>query len=226
MRKITIFSIVVIFLLAGTAFSEDRDMNDGRGTVAVSGGASGHYPPDAANVILAVETTDRTVGPAVKANSEKAQAVTNALKGIINKDRGDTIKTSHYSVEPVYKYDRDGGERKLLGYKVINQVTIKVKDPALPGTIIDTAIKSGANRVDSVQFLLEEREAICNDLIRKAIAKASERAGVVAESLNVKITGIKHASSECGEERPPYLRKAYAPEEAASRPHRGGGDRS
>jgi uncharacterized protein YggE len=53
---------------------------DKRGSISVSGSAQANCPLDAALVVLGVETTDKTLEPAVKANSERAKAVLEALK--------------------------------------------------------------------------------------------------------------------------------------------------
>ncbi|MEW5746624.1 MAG: SIMPL domain-containing protein [Nitrospirota bacterium] len=192
---------VVAFFLLFTSYAGAADKipdDAGPGTISVTGTAAAYHAPDTATVVLAVETTASSVPEGIKANAKKAEAVMNALKGLVRKDAGDSVKTSHYSLQPLYDYDTRQRKNELTGYRITNQITVRTRDTALAGALVDSAIKSGANRVDSVSFSLENEEKHCRDILVRAVEQARKEAAIVAEALGVIITGVKSAAPECG----------------------------
>jgi len=188
-------------------FAQNCPKEDNRGVISVSGTAVENYPPDNLVITLSVETIENTAQKAVSENSIKAESVINKLKNLINQNAGDTIKTSYYSVQPYYEYSESRKKSQLVGYKAINQVTVKTKNIKNAGLIIDGAVNSGANNVQGINFVLDKNEDYCNSVMSKAAAKAKEQANVIAKSLGVKIAGIKSVSTSCGV--PNYPRPMY-----------------
>ena len=114
-----------------------------KGTISTTGTASNSYPPDAAEIILAVETTEKTVSQATQKNNTISEKVINSLKAIIDKDKGDMIKTSSYSIHPKYEYDNTRKNNNFIGYQVINQITVKTSKINDIGELIDSATEQG-----------------------------------------------------------------------------------
>jgi uncharacterized protein YggE len=121
--------------------------------------------------------------------------VVSILKTFITPSLGDSIKTSSYSVRPVYEK-----MRVLSGYKVINQVTLRTKRIEAVGNLIDKAIESGANIVQGIDFTIEDDKAFCESILKEAIERAKKEAEIAAKSASVKITGIKNISPICRKE--------------------------
>jgi len=141
--------------------------------------------PDIAQIVVAVRT-DR-VKESVKAvqnNTEKMNQVVKKIKefGIEEKD----IKTISYSLNPVYDYDRNSGERTLAGYDVYQEVTIKIRDLDKVGEVIEAATTAGANQVGNVSFTIDDDGAVKKEAREEAVAKARQKAKEMAE-----LTGIK-----------------------------------
>jgi uncharacterized protein YggE len=189
-----------------------------KGTISTTGTASQHYPPDTAEIILAVETTARTVSQATQKNSTISEKVINSLKTIINKSQGDTIKTSSYSIHPKYEYDNTSKKNIFIGYLVTNQITVKTRKINDIGKFIDSAIELGSNRVHNIKFTISDDNNYCEELLDKAAKRGKLEAEVVARSLGTAITGIKSVSSSCSDfNQPPIYPRGFAQEAVKSR---------
>lgn len=193
-----ITALAIAMLVPFIARAAEGPKEEQRGTISVTGTASAYHPPDTATVVLAVETTAKSVAEAMRANSRKAEAVAAAVKGLIKKEAGDSVKTSHFSVQPVYEYDTVQRRNEFIGYRVVNQITVRTKDIGLAGPLIDSATKSGANRVDSVTFSIENEEEHCRDILVRAVEKAKQEAALVARALGVTVSGVGSAAPSCG----------------------------
>lgn len=203
-----------ILFAADTVSAESRQ-GDKRGTISVSGTASENYPPDTAEIVLAIENTALSVSQATEKNNKVSEKVIRKLKDFIHEDGGDTISTSAYSLQPVYEYDQAARINRFTGYKVTNQITVKTNQITNVGGFIDSATGEGANRVDTVNFTLSDDRNYCKDLIRKAMEKAKSQAETVANSLDTRIAGVKDVSASCGSEtQRPLYRFGMAGEEA------------
>jgi uncharacterized protein YggE len=189
-----------ILLSAGTLHAEPE--TDRGGTISVTGTSSEEYPPDTAEMVLAIETSASTVTFATNRNRTKTEKVLAALDELINREEGDTIKTSTYSLYPEYEYDQLTKKNKLKGYKVVNQITIKVKDIENIGKLVDSATSEGANRVHNIRFSLSDDIDYCKFLLEKATERARSEAEVVAQAFGLNLMGIKDASISCGSETP------------------------
>lgn len=113
----------------------------GQGTVSIS--------PDQAKLAVGVVTQAPTAVDASAQNAAQAQRVIDALRNTLGS--GAEVKTISYTLTPVYTYPQ-GQPAILTGYTATNIVEATTNDLSLIGKAIDTAIQSGANRVQSLTF--------------------------------------------------------------------------
>jgi len=83
--------ICIIIIFASHNISAIELPDSTKGTISTTGTASESYPPDTAEIILAIETTEKTVSEATQKNNAISEKVINALKAIIDKSKGDMI---------------------------------------------------------------------------------------------------------------------------------------
>jgi uncharacterized protein YggE len=201
MKKIiTVFSVVFCLILAGTGFANSQACCENTLTtniISVTGQAFDTIAPDTVNITIEAETKDKTLKQASELNNKKISTVISSLKSQINPSQGDYVKTTSYNVFPQYEYDRTSKKNVFTGYVVKNQITVKTKNIAKTGEIIDKAISNGADRVQNLNFTLEDKQPYCNPLLEKASKSAYGEAQVVANSLGVKLNGISKISSSC-----------------------------
>lgn len=197
---------VVLFTTLG--LSNAQESREEKGTISVTGEAREYYTPDTALITIGVETTGKAASETAAENSKKTQDMVSALKSLISPASGDSLKTSSYTVQPVYEYDNVKKKSILNGYRVFNQVTVRTKKIEIAGRIIDNAIQSGANQVQGITFTLSEEKEYCEDILRRAAERAKKEASFVARTLGTAIAGIKTISPSCGRQLHPIYRQA------------------
>jgi uncharacterized protein YggE len=141
----------------------------------VSGSGVESLVPDIAYLTLGVESQQSTVAAA---NAEAATAMDAIFavlkdKGVEDKD----IRTTSFNIWPQYNYPREG-EPILVGYRISNQVSVKIKNLDGIGDLIDSVVEAGGNntRINSIGFGIDDdseariraREAAVNDAKAKA----------------------------------------------------------
>ena len=188
MRRCVFILVLALALSAcGTAPAQP-------GTLNVSGNGTVYLTPDIAYVTLGVHTEDPDLASGVSKNNTQAQALVDALKkaGIAAKD----IQTSNFSV-----YNNNNGQTvdKTTGqvisgsyYSVDNTVTVTVRDLSHLGSILSTAVNSGANNINSISFDVADKTAAMQQARQKAMANASSLATELAKTANVQLGGIQN----------------------------------
>jgi uncharacterized protein YggE len=196
--------LVCLNPFAGTEAGEKSGIM--RGSITSEGRAEDNYPPDTVTIVLAVETMTLEASGSAEKNRAITGRVIDQLKELIIPDRGDSIQTISYSLDPVHEYEQVKKIRVFRGYRVINRIGVKLNTIDSAGTVIDTAIGGGANRVDSIQFSLSDNRQYCSELIAQASARAKADALAAAAPLGTSLKGLKDADVRCGAEsvRPVY----------------------
>ena len=163
-------------------------------TIRVEGKGEAKVSPDEAFIDLAVETQAATAQAASEANAKKMEKVLTALvqAGLVRKD----LETSNFSVFPDFEPPtRPDVAPKQRGYRVTNSVHAHVRDLGRVGSLLDVALKAGANRVDSVRFGLSKPEAVRDAALKDAVERARQSGQVLATALGVKLGAILDAST-------------------------------
>ena len=163
-------------------------------TIRVEGKGEAKAVPDEAFIHLAVETQAPTAQAAADANAKKMEKVLGALvqAGLVRKD----LETSNYAVYPEYTpAARPEDPPKQRGYRVSNTVRAHVRDLTRVGSLLDVALKAGANRVDGVTFGLSKPETVRDAALRDAVERARQSAQVLATALGVKLGAVLDAST-------------------------------
>lgn len=195
LRKI---GLVVAVLLLGTflvqmaprvlplAAQEEPPVEDTvERTISVSGTGEATAQPDTAVVTLGVETEAESAEDALDENTEQMQALLTALQeaGIPEAD----IQTQAIRLQPRYEEVRrtePNGEgermdRELVGYMAVNTVEVRVRDIETLGSLLDTAVEAGGNRIQGIRFEVSDAA----DLVDEAREAAWENAEHKAEQL-------------------------------------------
>ncbi|MCB2115079.1 MAG: SIMPL domain-containing protein [Rhodobacteraceae bacterium] len=189
--------VAAAMMLALPAFAADPVPT----TISVSGEGRVEVVPDLATVSLGVTTDADTASAAMTANSGAVAQVLDRLKaaGIEPRD----VQTSGLSLGPRYDYGRgDGTPPKLLGYTVSDMVTVRVRDLAKLGGVLDGVVADGANTLNGLGFGLAEDAEARDEARRRAVADARHRAELYAGAAGVKL-GRLISISEAGMSYPP-----------------------
>jgi len=163
-------------------------------TISVTGSAIASSTPDTLIVVLGVESEAKTASQSLSQNSDAINSVISSLtnSGISETD----IHTSNFRIFPIYDSIKDPNgnyQQILIGYRVSNIISIQTDKIDSAGSIIDSAVASGANRVDNVSFQLsdDKLQRVSDGLIADAIEDATQKAEKALAPLEQKIVGVK-----------------------------------
>lgn len=151
--------------------------------------------PDIARVNAGVITTAPTATAALEQNAAQMRRVRDALRraGIADRD----IQTSSINLHPDYRHDERGGNPQLIGYRAHNEVTVRFRDIANTGKILDALVAEGANQINGPMLTIDKPEAALDEARTKALANARARAELYARATGKKVGRIV-AISEAG----------------------------
>lgn len=182
-------------------------------SIRVSGHAVVMAQPDQAEIDLGVVTEAKTAAMAAEQNARRLDKVLAELKKTLGPDA--SIKTLSYSLNPNYRYPKEGGKPEITGYIASNIVRVTLARLNGAGKAIDTAIQAGANTVHRLQYSLRDEHAAQASALREAAANARAKAGTLAESLSLTITKVLSVSESQSSPITP-LRRDLALAEARS----------
>lgn len=174
--------------------------------IVVSGQGDAAIAPDLAIVSLSVAETRKTAREALDVANAAMGAVIDALKkdGIAARD----LQTSGLSIQAQYSYPQndDGTPRLpvLTGYMVSNTLTVRIRDIAKVGGVIDQAVTLGVNQGGDIRFTNENPVGTVATARAAAVKDAIEKARTLADAAGVKLGRILEITeaSAPGDPRP------------------------
>lgn len=173
--------------------------------------------PDMATVTLSILREAETAREALDAANEAAAAVIAALKeeGIADRD----LRTSGLSVQPDYVYPEPQGRPqapRIVGYRVTNTITARIRELANVGAVIDRAVTLGVNQGGDIVFGNDDPKPALQQARRLAVEDARARAEVLASAAGAGLGGLVEIveRNEAGEPPRP-MERAYSMDAAA-----------
>ena len=194
---------VVALALLPAPPARAHDAPDKR-TLSLSASGAIKTTPDKVDISTGVTSEAQTAREALDQNSELMTKVVEALKadGIDPKD----IQTTNFSVDPVYDqrpYDKPTAP-VVIGYRVTNQVRITLHDTKKLGAILDKVVSLGSNQIDSIEFGVEEPEALKDEARKLALKNVTDNAKLYAEAAGVGLGQILSITEEDSSYQPRY----------------------
>jgi uncharacterized protein YggE len=110
------------------------------------------------------------------------------------------IRTSELALFPDYGTEASRKDR-ILSYRTTNIVTVTVPERQDVGTVVDGLVKAGANRIDSVRFLVSKPAPFLARARARAVDAAMRAAKTYARAAGVRLGPIQ--SIEAGSEQQP-----------------------
>jgi len=169
--------------------------------------------PDLAVIEAGVVTQASTAVAAMQQNNAQMAKVLAALRksGVAERD----IQTATINLSPQYRYAQNEPP-VITGYQASNQVSIRFRDIAKSGTILDTLVREGANNISGPNLTIDKPEGALDEARTDAIKKARARAELYAQAAGLKVDRILAISEDGALPRPPMpvvmMRAAAAPE--------------
>jgi hypothetical protein len=211
-RPIRLMLVVLAATVVLPVASRAAEVQKREPVIVVSGEADSAVKPDMAIVSLGVSKLEKTAGEALDANNEAMAAVLKALRdeGIADKD----LQTSGFSIQPQYSYpdNNDGGQKPpvLSGYQVTNMVTVRLRDLAKLGALLDKTVTLGVNQGGDIRFTNENPEKTIEEARKAAVKAAVAKARTLAEAAGVKLGKVLEITENTNPPEPQPLRMQMA----------------
>jgi uncharacterized protein YggE len=154
--------------------------------------------PDLATIRAGVVTQAATASAALSDNSTKMSRVLAALKraGVGDRD----VQTATIQLQPQYRYQQNEAP-VITGYQANNSVSVRFRDVARSGAILDALVREGANQIDGPTLSIERPDSAMDEARTDAVAKARARAELYARAAELRVERIL-SISESGDFAP------------------------
>jgi uncharacterized protein len=175
-------------------------------------GADGRFEsePDTALVQFNISAQEDKLQDANQRATQAAEQVRQLLRtnGIDPKD----AQIGRFAVQPVYDYKNP--KRKLVGYRVDTDISVKVKDFSKVGPITEGLANMDVTSNQSITYQLDDMDAAKIKAVEDALRRAHDEAGAVARSSGRTLGDLSYASVDTFEPtpiRPMMMAKEAAP---------------
>jgi hypothetical protein len=198
MKKIITASILgaLLFSVPFVYSTVKANTTDKDGYISVSYSSEKEVSPDTVEISIAIRTEDKkSMQEAVKKNKEISDKVYTYIKGFINPENKDYVKTSNFSATPNYVYNN--GKRDFDKYVVSNNVIVHTKNIDGISVLIDKSLELGATNVNSLNFSLSEKDEQCEQLLNSVATQVRRRANIVATAIGTSVVGVRSLDTSC-----------------------------
>ncbi|MDQ0472958.1 SIMPL domain-containing protein [Labrys wisconsinensis] len=170
--------------------------------ISVTGEGTAGARPDMALLTAGVTSQAAAARDALDSNSKATAEVVARFKAEGIEDRD--IQTADFSLQPVYVYPQNGEQTppRLTGYTVTNTVTVRVRDLAKLGAVMDKAVSAGANTVNGIQFTVSRQSELLDEARKAAVADARRKAELYAAAAGVKLGAVARITETAARETP------------------------
>jgi len=143
--------------------------------------------PDLATIRAGVVSQAPSAAAALSDNAQRMQRVLAALKraGVAPRD----LATSTVGLSPQYRYT-DGQPPAITGYQATNTVSIRFRDVAKAGGVLDALVAQGANQIDGPNLSIDKLEAALDEARTDAVRRARARADLYAAAAGMKVVRV------------------------------------
>ena len=176
--------IVLVLLMATPVMAQEA------GRIVVSGRGVVETVPDMATISMGVVSEAKTAGDALAKNTDALAAVLKQLAeaGIESRD----IQTNNLSLSP--RWNNGGSMSKaapeIRGFIANNTVSVRVRDLAQLGVVLDAVVQNGANSFHGLSFGLQDMEPAQNEARVAAIKDAMAKAQLYATAAGVELGDV------------------------------------
>jgi uncharacterized protein YggE len=186
--------------------------------IVVTGEGRAEMVPDIALIDLGVVKDAKTAREALDANTKAMTEILGALKdaGIEERD----LQTSGFMINPQYQYPQSSnGENPppvLTGFQVTNTVTLRVRDLAKLGEILDKSVTLGANQSGGIRFTNDKPDTAVSAARKKAVENAMAKAKELTEAAGVGLGRVLEISETTYRAEPMPMMRSMAKDYAES----------
>ena len=151
--------------------------------------------PDLAIISAGVITRSSRAATALQQAAARMERVRAALRsaGVADRD----IQTSNISLNPEYRYENNQPPR-LTGYTASHQLTVRFRDIANAGKILDVLVDQGANTINGPTLTIDKPETALDEARTRAVGLGRARAEMYARALGMRVVRVVSVSESGG----------------------------
>jgi uncharacterized protein len=189
--KAAVTLLAVLVLSAVFALGQDRPTITAQPN-SVFVGADGKFEanPDTALILFNISAQDDNSRAAYDRASKAAEQVRQILRS--NGIDPSAAQLGYYSIEPVYEYKT--AKRKLVGYRVNVNVSLKLKDFTKIAPIIQQLADGDITSDQSISYTLDNIDAAKTKAVEDAYRRAHESAEALAHASGRTLGDLSYAS--------------------------------
>ncbi len=177
-RVKTLFLVVVGLLLSSAPHAMAQQQ--GPPVISVSSHGEVKVVPDRAEIQISVRSRALSAAQAASDNAARQTRVIAALRMLASSEM--QISTEGYSVTPETRIDKADNAPRVVSYLVTNSLLVDLSNTSLIGSVLDTAIASGANEISSVSLYSSNTESAYQKALGLATKNARMEASSIAEA--------------------------------------------
>ena len=197
-------AVVPAPVMAGGSGPQLLQAGGSQAGIWVTGEGSMSLEPDLALVNIGVEASAKTVAEARDQAATAMAAILIAVKAQGLDDRD--VQTRSFNIVPQYEYPevvelgRSTRKQVLVGYRVSNTASIKIRELSDVGQIIDDVANAGgdATRINGVSFTVEDPKPLMTGLRKAAVEDALAKAQQFADLTGVAVGRLVFISEAGG----------------------------
>ncbi len=135
--------------------------------------------PDTVEISAGVTTDAATAVEAMRLNAAEMNRVIQRIRALgIDKD---DVQTTGINLGARYDYDQATQRQVFRGYQASNRVSVKLRDVAATGRVLDALVAAGATDISGPSFSLENDEQAKAQARQAAVRKAEQMARQYAQ---------------------------------------------
>lgn len=199
MNKLILVTLIAACVFQSATGQEHPSVTAQPNTVFV--GADGKYEanPDNAVIEFAISAQEENSGAAYTRASKSAEEVRQILR--TNSVDPKSAQVGYFAIQPVYDYKTP--KRKLVGYRVNSNVSVKLKDFAKIGSILQQLATADITDNQQLSYTLEDRDTAKSKAVEDAYRHARDSADAVARAGGRTVGELIYASVDTFENQTP-----------------------
>ena len=214
----TVCGIFVLLLSCFPALAQEHPAVTAQpNTVYVGADGKFETSPDTAYIQFNISAQENNARDAYDRAAKSAEQIRQILRN--NGIEPKAAQIGYYALQPVYDYRTP--KRKIVGYRVTANVSLKLKDFSKTGPILQQLADSDITENQSINYGLEDTEAAKAKAVEDAFRRARDSAMAVARASGRTLGELSYASVDTFEPIRPVpmmLRGAVAMKAEAAPP--------
>src|SRR5271157_5394677 len=197
-QRLVLLALASLLVLASPLAAQERTFTPQPNTVWIGADGKFESEPDTALVQFNISAQEEKLQDASDRANRAAEQVRQLLRsnGIDPKD----AQVGRFAVQPVYDYKNP--KRKLVGYRVETDISVKLKDFSKVGPITQGIAGMDVTDNQSLSYQLEDMDAAKIKAVEDALHRAHDEASAVARSSGRTLGELSYASVDTSERIP------------------------